>query len=212
MKLVSLLLPREDKFSQLLSALSKTAHEAALHLKTYIETQDAAQRETTGKAIVARKEEAKNLLSNITQSLCQTYMTPFDREDIQEFAVNLYKITKTLEKIRERIDLHGIASERGDFSLQIDLICQEGQAMNEMVAALGKGKASQFIIDKTEILQNLELQGDDVLAKLLVSLFSEDRSARDLILRKDIYDMLEKVIDRYRDAANIAVEIVLKHS
>jgi uncharacterized protein Yka (UPF0111/DUF47 family) len=56
------------------------------------------------------------------------------------------------------------------------------------------------------------LQGDAILAELLVTLFKEGRPARDLILRKDTYDMLEKVIDRYRDVSNIAVEIVLKHS
>lgn len=48
---------------------------------------------------------------------------------------------------------------------------------------------------------------------MLVSLFEDDSSdIRNLILRKDIYDMLEKVLDRYRDAAGIALQIVFKHS
>lgn len=211
MKLADLL-PRQDKFSHLLESLSKAAHISACYLKTYIETKDTAEREAVGKLIETCKANSKELLSSITQSLCQTYITPFDREDIQEFAVHLYKITKTIDKVRERIALHGISVEDGSFSRQVGLICLEAVAMNEMVEALGKGKASRLIIDKTDILLDLEMKGDELLAELLVTLFSQETSARELILRKDIYDMLEKVIDRYRDAGNIAVEIVLKHS
>lgn len=212
MKLATLLLPREDKFTQSLLALSEIARESSAHLKTYIESDNKEQRKQAGDLISGCKDKSKNLLSHITQLLCQTYITPFDREDIQEFAAHLYKITKTIEKVRERLDLHVMASEAGDFSRQVDLICQEGEAMSDMIKALSKGNANKFVIQKTEVLHALEAQGDEVLAELLVSLFSVDRSARDLILRKDVYDMLEKVIDRYRDAAGIAVEIVLKNS
>ncbi len=208
---ISSLMPRQDKFSYLLESLSRAAHESAHQLKNYIGTTDSSQRDRLGKSISDCKQSAKETMSNITKSLCQTYITPFDREDIQEFATHLYKITKTIDKVRERIDLHGISLEDGSFSKQIDLICQEGEAMNEMVAALGKGRAGDLIIAKTDILLDLELKGDAVLADLLVSLFANETSARELILRKDIYDMLEKVIDRYRDAGSIAVEIVLKH-
>ena len=44
------------------------------------------------------------------------------------------------------------------------------------------------------------------------TIFTHENDMKELILRKDIYDMLEKVIDRYRDAAGVALQIVLKHS
>ena len=212
MKFLSFILPREDKFSKLLTELSEVAHASAIDLKHYLESDDHSHREIKKIEIAKSRQRSKDVLSQITKTLCQTYITPFDREDIQDFAVHLYKITKIVDKVRERIELHGIAQENGDFSRQIDLIIREGAVMSEMVAALGKGKTSRMIVDKAELLQDLELQGDAVLAELFVSLFKEGRPARDLILRKDTYDMLEKVIDRYRDVSNIAVEIVLKHS
>lgn len=205
------LLPRQDKFSHLLASLSKASYISACYLKSYIEAQPD-ERPAIAKNIQGCKANAKELLSSITQSLCQTYITPFDREDIQEFAVHLYKITKTIDKVRERISLHDLSLSDGNFARQVDLICLEGIAMNDMVEALNKSKASKMIIEKTDLLLDLESKGDDLLAELLVDLFSKETSARELILRKDIYDMLEKVIDRYRDAGNIAVEIVLKHS
>ena len=205
------LLPRQDKFSHLLASLSKASYVSACYLKSYIEAMPD-ERPAIARNIQDCKANAKELLSSITQSLCQTYITPFDREDIQEFAVHLYKITKTIDKVRERISLHDLSLSDGNFARQVDLICLEGIAMNDMVEALNKGKASKMIMAKTDLLLDLESKGDELLAELLVDLFATETSARELILRKDIYDMLEKVIDRYRDAGNIAVEIVLKHS
>ena len=88
-----------------------------------------------------------------------------------------------------------------------------------MVAVVGlfviparRRQAKAQMKEKVATLQDMELKGDAILGELLVTLFNEGHSTRDLILRKDIYDMLEKVLDRYRDAADVALQIVLKHS
>ncbi len=209
MKLFSLL-PNDDKFHRFLGQLSLCAYDCARHLKTFVESADETERQTASRAIDSCKVAAKQTMSEVTLELCRSYITPFDREDIQEFSSQLYKITKTMEKVRERMELHGLSSHREDFSRQTALIVLEAEAMNAMVQDLSKGKNLQ-IQEKVATLQDMELKGDAILGELLVTLFNEGHSTRDLILRKDIYDMLEKVIDRYRDAAGVALQIVLKH-
>jgi uncharacterized protein Yka (UPF0111/DUF47 family) len=206
------LLPKENKFCVLLEQLSGQAHACALHLKIFVESSDAAEQAHASQAITACKATAKSISAEITTELCRTFITPFDREDIQDFSTDLYKIPKIMEKVRNRLAMHGLSSIKGDFSRQIDLIVQEAEAMEDMVRELTKGHNDKRIIEKAAVLQELENRGDDILGDLLVSLFKTDYEARDLILRKDIYDMLEKVIDRYRDAASVALQIVLKHS
>jgi uncharacterized protein Yka (UPF0111/DUF47 family) len=212
MGLIAKLLPSEDKFFVLMQALSAQTHEGATQLKKYVESSDAQERILIGRAIAQCKADAKVIMGRITHEVAISFVTPFDREDIQEFASNLYKIPKTIEKIYERLELHNLHSEKGDFSLQVDLIVQESQAMQEMVEALTKKGASKTIVEKADLLNDLEARGDAVLSELLAKLFSETRDVRDLLIRKDVYDMLEKVTDRYRDAAGVAVQIVLKHS
>jgi uncharacterized protein Yka (UPF0111/DUF47 family) len=207
---LSNLLPRDDKFFRLLGELSRTAHDSANHLKIFVETSDEAARGQASKGIDDCKAAAKRAVAEVTEELCRSYITPFDREDIQDFSTQLYKITKTIEKVRERMQLHGLASHRDDFSRQTDLIVAEAEAMDGMVRDLSKGDIAH-VPERVKILHDLELRGDAILGELLVNLFNEGHPTRDLILRKDIYDMLEKVIDRYRDAAGVALEIALKH-
>ena len=65
---------------------------------------------------------------------------------------------------------------------------------------------------KALLLDRLENEGDEVLSRLLVDLLQNAADARQLILRKEIYDLLERVIDKYRNAAEVALQIALKHS
>jgi len=212
MSLLSKLMPREDKFHVLMKSLGACAHRGAILLKDYVESQDEAARRALGQDIADNKITAKGLMERITQEAALTFVTPFDREDIQDLSAHLYKIPKTIDKIRERMDLHGIQSDAGDFSRQADLIVQEAAAMEEILEALTNHKDPRLIVEKERVLNALEVQGDEILGEMLKKLFTAPQDVRDLLLRKDIYDMLEKVLDRYRDAAGIALQIVLKHS
>lgn len=204
--------PKEDKFFALLGQMAAQASASAQHLKTFVESADAAEKDRAGRAIAETKALAKTLSMQVTRELCRTYITPFDREDIQDFATELYKIPKIIEKIKDRMQAHGLSGREGEFSRQTDLIAQAAEGMESMVRDLVRGHDSKRIVVRAEAIQNLEQTGDAVLGELLVALLRDGNSARDMILRKDIYDMLERVIDRYRDAADVAVQIVLKHS
>jgi uncharacterized protein Yka (UPF0111/DUF47 family) len=205
--------PKDNKFCVLLEGLTSQARACAIHLKTFVESTDVSAQEQAAAAITAARRKSKDLTAQITAELCRTFITPFDREDIQDIAADLYKIPKTIEKIQHRLSSHGILSVKGDFSRQIDVIVQEAEAMEEMMRELIKpGHDDKRIFTVARHLQELENKGDAILSELLVELFKGNTDARDLILRKDIYDMLEKVVDRYRDAAGVALQIVLKHS
>jgi len=212
MSFLSKILPKEDKFYELMRALSAQAHDSAVLLNAFTAMPAGPQRDVLSQKIIAVKAESKRLIETVTREVSISFVTPFDREDIQEFCSQIYKIPKTIDKIRERLELHNIDTNDGDFARQVSLIVQEANAMQDIVEALTRKGASKIIVEKAAELHRLETNGDEVLGSLLAKLFTGDRDARDLILRKDIYDMLEKVLDRYRDAAQIALQIVLKHS
>lgn len=213
MSFLGRLLPQEDKFFKLMRAASVQAQTAAAILKKFVETDNDSERESYGRELAQCKAESKRISEQITKELSLSFITPFDREDIQDLSSNLYKIPKTIDKIRERMALHGLKSHRGDFSRQLDLIVQEASAMQDIIDALTRKGAAKTVVEKVAELHDLENRGDELLGTMLVSLFEDDSSdIRNLILRKDIYDMLEKVLDRYRDAAGIALQIVFKHS
>lgn len=203
--------PREEKFYTLLSRQAEfvrisTDNLTSLFLSTDSENDAAFNR------IMAAKSGAKATSLEITKELCQTFVTPFDREDIQDIADNLYRIPKTIEKIAERVLLHNIPANQGDFDRQVKLIAGEAEVMTELISALISKNANKTVIEKAEKLNELEQTGDEIRNDLLKSLYSTERDIRDLLIRRDIYDMLEKVVDRFRDVASVALQIVLKHS
>lgn len=206
------LVPQANQFNDLLGALSAQACASAQNLKIFITAGNEAERDKAGTAITNARTSSKELSMNVTQELCRSFITPFDREDIHELAENLYKIPKMIEKIKGRIILHKMLSQPEDFSPQVDIIVDEASAMEEIMHSLLKGDNNKKILDKIAILRDLENKGDDVRNQLLTALFSSQCEIRDLLLRRDIHDMLEKVVDRFRDAANVAFEIVLKNS
>jgi uncharacterized protein Yka (UPF0111/DUF47 family) len=205
------LLPREEKFYSYIRKLCDECVTSAGHLETLVGTESPARRKDAAAAIIACKAQAKILQAEVTRELCLTFVTPFDREDIQDFCSELYKITKTIDKTREYLDLHNI-TETQELAAQAALIVQDARGMDSMVRALISGGKLKQIMALAEELDALENKGDAVLSGLLVKLMKDTTDARQMIIRKDVYDPLERVIDRYRDAAGIALQIALKHS
>ena len=61
-------------------------------------------------------------------------------------------------------------------------------------------------------MQAIESEADRLILELYKDLFSETTNAVRLLLRKDLFELLEKAIDRCRDAGNVIYTIVLKNS
>lgn len=211
-KLFSLMLPKEDKFFKLIGELSVQAEQSAIHLKTCVESDDLQQRIQAATKATESRAAAKKLSTEITKQLALTFITPFDREDIEAFSFILYKITKIVQKICDRLQHYDLTGDKHDFARQADIIIKEAAAMHDLVHELTTCHSTERTMKKVDVLYDLEGQGDTILNELLNALFKSNYETRDFILRKDTYDMMEKVIDRYRDAAAIALQIVLKHS
>lgn len=208
---IAKLLPSEAKFHRLIDQLAQQTYASARHLKTMVETSDNAKRTEAATAITSCKAQSKSIMNEITRELCLTFVTPFDREDIQSFSSTLYKIPKTIEKVRDLLEFHKLTDIK-DLSPQVDLILEETEALKAMVEALIKGHKTDEIMKKAALLDALETRGDDILSHLLADLLRNTHDPRTLILKKEAYDILERIIDRYRDAAGIALQIVLKNS
>jgi uncharacterized protein Yka (UPF0111/DUF47 family) len=81
-----------------------------------------------------------------------------------------------------------------------------------MVKDLRKGTDLDSAREKNARLQSIEGDADQLELDLLTELYHGDYEARQLMFLRDLYELLEKVIDRCRDAGNVILQIVLKHS
>ncbi|MBA3961011.1 MAG: DUF47 family protein [Chthoniobacterales bacterium] len=206
------LLGHDEKFFDLLEASAQQADSSVHHLVDLLAKLEKHDSPQSIEEFVHSRRKDKQITQELTEQLCKTFITPLEREDIQALAASLYKIPKTVEKIGERIlicpgDLHG-----RQFQKHLQLLDQAAEAVLAMVKELRNGTDVATAREMNARLQTIEGDADKLELELLRDLYHGEYEAKQIIFLRDLYVLLEKVIDRCRDAGNIILQVVLKYS
>lgn len=207
------LMGRDDKFFDLLEA---GAAEAEISVQLFadalkkIAAGDEAALSLTEFQQARRKQ--KGIRQITTEALSKTFVTPLEREDIEALSLALYRIPKQVEKIVERLSIYPGKIPHAAFQRQADLMLQAAQAVIFMVKELRAGTNIERIREANDRLQYAEGEADKVMLSLLKELYHGPCDARELIILQELYEMVEQAVDRCRNAGNVVVQIVLKHS
>jgi uncharacterized protein Yka (UPF0111/DUF47 family) len=135
-----------------------------------------------------------------------------EREDIDALAYALYRIPKTIEKFAERFNLAPQRLQGVDFTQQMELIDRATATLCEMVGHLRQMPSLETMKELSDRLQAVESEADDLIMRLLGEVYNGHYEPLQAMLVRDLYDLLEKVIDRCRDAGNVISHIVLKNA
>ncbi len=205
-------LGHDEKFFDLLEASAQQADSSVHHLVALLVKLEHHDSPASLDEFVHSRRKDKEITQELTEQLCKTFITPLEREDIQALAAALYKIPKTVEKIGERIlifpgDLHGRS-----FKKHLELLDEAAETVLAMVKELRKGTNIAKAREMNARLQTIEGDADKLELQLLSDLYHGDDNTKQLIFLRDLYELLEKVIDRCRDAGNIILQVVLKYS
>jgi uncharacterized protein len=203
------LLSRDDKFFDLMEG---SVAEARAAIQGVVRLLQAPPEQRTLEAFIAPRRKEKSLAVELTEQLCRTFVTPLEREDIEALSNTLYKIPKVAEKFAERYLISGPAAQCLDFSRHLELLSQAGEVLAQMVHELRSGVELQMVKEQNRRLQQIEGEGDKLMLEMLHGLYESNRDPFDVMLAKDLLELIEKVLDRCRDAGNIVFHIVLKHS
>jgi uncharacterized protein Yka (UPF0111/DUF47 family) len=141
-----------------------------------------------------------------------TFITALEREDIEELSNRIYKIPKTIEKFSERIMLAPHLVRGIDFTKQVDLLEKATDVVLGLVKSLRHGIDLEKVKELNDKLQFLEGEADKHIMELYAELFKGHHETLQVILLKDLYELLEKTVDRCRDAGNVIAHIALKNS
>jgi len=206
------LFKRDETFFDLLEASAAEARQCASLLKNvapHLGGDTSAQIE----AIRQSRRKHKKLAQEITERLCRTFITPLDREDIEALSTALHKIPKTVEKVAERMALCPAKFVSDIVSKQVSLLDLATEEVVVMVGGLRRKMSLEKVQDLQDKLQHIEGDGDKMLLNLLRGLFNQQQvDPMEVIILKDLYEILERAIDRCRDAGNVVFQMVLKYS
>jgi hypothetical protein len=199
---------RDDRFFRLLQASAEEGRASVQALKQIV--LDSKSDPNLAQFAAARRKD-KQITEQITELLARTSITSLDREDIEAVSRALYRIPKTVEKFAARYVICAPHLGRIDFSAQISLV---EQAINTVAVMIEELEGSHFerVNQSNEKLQTIEGDADKLVLQLLTDLYRAQNPPLMVIMAKDLYELLEKVVDRCRDAGNVIDNVVLKHS
>ena len=203
------LFSKGDRFQELLEAAAQESHES---VRLVIELMKSPRNtQNLDDLILARRKE-KKISEQISTELVKTFITGLEREDIEALARALFRIPKAAEKLAERLVIAGRHLDGIDFSKQADMMTKATDAILGMIKQLRDMKDLEKFKTFNDRLQLVEVEADKYMNELLRELYSGKYEPIRAMVIRDIYELMEKVVDRCHDAGNVVMHIVLKNS
>jgi predicted phosphate transport protein (TIGR00153 family) len=199
------LLPRETKFFDLFAELSSCMSEGARLLRSIMEDpHDLEIRVEQMQAIEHRGDKATH---DIMTKLNQSFITPFDREDIHRLASSLDDVLDFMNAAASRLVTYKIAEPTAAAAELAGILVLQSEELARGVSLLEKnGKVMQHCDE----INRLEDDADHVSRKAIGELFEHEKDPIRLLKMKELYEVLEVATDKAEDAANVLEAIVLK--
>lgn len=158
------------------------------------------------------REKDKRITERISVEIVNTFITALEREDIETLSYSMYRICKVIEKFAERYNLAPERLADIDFNPQVVLMQRATETLARMVRLLRKMPPLETVKAMNDQLQAIESEADEVMLNLLRDLYGGKFEPQKALMLRDLYDLLEKAIDRCRDCGNAISHIVLKNS
>jgi hypothetical protein len=203
---------RDTRFFDLLEAGAAAAQQSASILVKLLPRLAGNPSGDVLTELAQARRKHKRVSQETTEELCKNFVTPLEREDIEALSTALYKITKTVEKIGERLLISPAGSDLNLMTRQVTMLEQASGVVVKMVSELRAKSHSEEIRDAYDRLQTIEGDADKLMNELLRELYHGSIDARSVVFWKDLYELLEKGIDRCRDAGFVVFHVALKYS
>ena len=171
----------------------------------------ASDRQPALDAFKLARQRERTASDKISQALVDSFITPIEREDIEALGSALYKIPKQVERFAGRYALARHRLEGIDFAPRAAMLEKAAAVVVEMVKELRHLRLEPMkqLNDKLRVI---ETEADRLILELHRDISSGRLDAGEMFLLKEFFEILEKAIDRCREAGVVAYEIALKNS
>jgi len=202
------LLPKDEKYFDLFNRLASHVNESAQRQqKLFADFDNRAEYAGQIKQI---EHVCDELTHDIVKRLNQTFITPIDREDIHALATGLDDVVDSIDYTARRCILYRVEEPTEHARKMSDVLVRLTVKLESAVKSLeDNGEAVlQYCVD----IHTLENEGDLYHHEAVDRLFSEEKDPITIIKMKEIYEKMERTIDKCEDVANVLEAIVLKNA
>lgn len=203
--------PKEEKFFELFSEGAGIVKEGALllqHMMSCYECVTARLDE-----LMKLRQRNDDIADTIIRRLDETFITPFDREDIFSLARGLDEIMDTISSSVDKMVLYKTGRPLQEFQEMVVVFGRNAETICETVLLLKSVKNNYTeIMEKCQEIKRLESEGDRLYRLGVAKLFEDELPLLEVIKWKEIYHDMEKALDRCEKIGKQIEGVVLKYA
>ena len=206
------LMPREDRFFRLYNEHARLLVDGAEALRELLQGGPGAAE--AARRVMVLETQADVIARDMLLLVRRTFITPFDRGDIKDLISTLDDTIDQMQKTAKAVLLFEVETVEPEMSEMGAHILQAARLTIDAVGLLGGLRENAARLNTiTEEIIRLEDDADTLNDNGIKNLFLKHRNANamDYIVGVEIYDHLEKVMDRFEDVANRISGIVIEH-
>lgn len=160
-------------------------------------------------SIKAIEHNGDEITHQIFRKLNQTFITPFDREDIHELCSTMDDVIDLIDAAASRFVLYRVVEPRAGSIELVKVLAAATIELNEAIHAMeSPDKALHRVIE----INRLENESDRICRTLIARLFEEEKNPVEIIKWKEIFEVIETAVDKCEDVSNVIESVILKNA
>lgn len=162
---------------------------------------------------IAEHENRGDQITHTTMKLLhETFITPLDREDIHALISRLDDIHDAIHAAAQRVKLFEMTSLPKEVIGIAEIAVRMSEVACEMMGRLNHLKNPEKLLENARSLHKMESEADHLLRQGLARLFKEENDVKQLLMTKEVMELIEQATDCCADAASIVEGIVLEYA
>ena len=205
-------MPKDRVFYSLFEQVAETVAKMGQMMKAVVTEPDFDKRA----ALISQVEDLEHVNDDLTHKifteLGRNFITPFDREDIHYLASALDDICDYIFASAKKINFYKVNPNDQGIQKMADLIEQGTEQVKNAVLELRNMRNMRQITDALVKVNSIENQADDIFDMSIDRLFETEPDAKEVIKKREIYQVMEIVTDKCEDAGNVIESIIIKYA
>ncbi|MFM8838701.1 MAG: DUF47 domain-containing protein [Bacteroidota bacterium] len=210
--MLSIFLPKDKVFFTLFEKVATTVGDMGDLITQIVHENDYSQRAALITKLEHLEHRNDEYTHQIFQELGKNFITPFDREDIHYLAIALDDICDYIYASGKKINFYKVNPDDNGIRKMAEIIRQGSHEVKAAVYELRNMKNIKRISDSIIKINSFENQADDVFDMCIERLFDMENDVKELIKKREIYQVMEIVTDKFEDAANVMDSILVKYA
>ncbi|MET0635732.1 MAG: DUF47 family protein [Chitinophagaceae bacterium] len=209
---LKIFMPKNRIFFELFEQVADNVATMGSIMKKVVAEIDFDKRAVLIKMIEDLEHANDELTHSIFTELGRNFITPFDREDIHYLATSLDDIADYIYASAKKINFYRVNPNDMGMQKMAELIEQGAHQIRIAVKELRDMKNMRNITEALVKINSIENQADDVFDMSIERLFDTEPDAKEVIKKREIYQVMEIVTDKCEDASNVIESIIIKYA